>query len=69
MKKNCIIKIKEEIALRNDCEIDAIECKNCRYWGYNNGKEMNSTGDSRCSIRREKTFALQFCKKFKKKEE
>lgn len=58
--------IKKEISQQINCSIEEIKCKNCFYWGYNNGKEMNSTGDSRCSKRKEKTFALNFCRKFRR---
>lgn len=44
-----------------------VYCKNCFYWGYNNNQEMDSVGNSRCSNKKKKTFALQFCKKFKEK--
>ena len=41
-------------------------CLNCKYFGYNNHKPMNVTGDSICLKRKHKVHACQHCKIFEK---
>ena len=42
------------------------KCLNCKYFGYNNHKPMNDTGDSICLKRKHKVHACQHCKNFEK---
>ncbi len=63
-----IQEMKIQAAENNNCPIEEVKCKNCKYWGYNNGFCMNSMGDSKCLHPKVKgkSFALNFCKGFKK---
>lgn len=58
--------IKLEVAQKNHCEVSCVNCGRCKYWGYNNGKPMNSVGDSKCLLRKGRTWKLSFCKHFEK---
>lgn len=40
-----------------------IVCRNCKYWGYNNGKPMNAE-ESQCLRLKRRTHACQYCKDF-----
>ena len=63
-----IEEIRIQAAERNLCLMEDVKCINCKYFGYNNGFYMNSMGDSKCLHPKVKgkTFALNFCKGFKK---
>ena len=67
MKTITAAEIKAEVAAREGCAVDCVECYNCQYWGYNCGKSLNSVGESRCTARTKKTntWARQYCRKFK----
>ena len=41
-------------------------CLNCKYFGYNNLKPMDSLGDSVCLKRKHKVHACQHCVNFEK---
>lgn len=44
-------------------------CYNCKYWGFNCGKILNSQGVSRCTKRKKDwTWASQYCRGFVPKE-
>ncbi len=50
-------------------QVDTVRCYYCRKWGWNRGKDMTSTGESRCSERewpKAKTGSYQWCKKFER---
>lgn len=58
--------IKKEIAdkqCNGDC--DKIKCRNCIHWGYNNGKAVNSMGESLCLARKKKVFLYNFAEHLK----
>lgn len=44
-----------------------IICRDCIYWGYNNGKPMNDVGESRCLRLKRRTHACQYCSGFSSK--
>ena len=63
---------KEQLAQRREsiaqeqglaCGND-VRCYNCKAWGYNCGKVMNSMGESRCAQRKGRTASYQWCKHF-----
>ena len=58
--------MKLVVAQKNHCEIPCVNCGQCKYWGYNNGKPMNSVGDSKCLLRKTTTWKFSFCKHFEK---
>lgn len=44
-----------------------VRCLNCKSWGWNHGKTMNSMGESICKHRSwpdRRTASYQWCKKF-----
>lgn len=44
-----------------------VRCLNCKAWGWNHGKTMNSMGESICKYRKlhdRRTASYQWCKKF-----
>lgn len=44
-------------------------CYNCKYWGFNNGKVLNSLCESRCTKRKKDwTWSSQYCRGFIPKE-
>lgn len=57
------VKIAKKIGV-NFCDL---QCNNCKFWGYNNSKPMNSLGESFCPKRKKKTFALSYCIRFEKR--
>lgn len=59
--------IKKEISENKHCEEFRIKCKNCKYWGYNNGKVKNSYGDSKCLLLKKEVYGLSFCRNFAEK--
>lgn len=61
-----VIEIKQNISTATGCDCNDIKCKNCVHWGFNKGYVMNSMCESRCTRLKHKTWALQFCKCFKK---
>lgn len=45
-------------------------CYNCKYWGYNCGKVLNSRCESKCTKRKKDwTWASQYCRGFIPKSE
>ena len=46
----------------------SIICRDCKYWGGNNGKKINSVGDSRCLKLKRITHAMNYCNNFKLRE-
>lgn len=38
-----------------------IMCKNCKHWGGNNQKVINSTGCSKCLVLKKMAHACQHC--------
>ena len=44
--------IREELANRYNLEIRNICCYQCKYWGFNCGKVLNSYCESRCTKRK-----------------
>lgn len=46
----------------------SIVCRDCKYWGGNNGKTINSVGDSRCLKLKRITHAMNYCNSFKLRE-
>ena len=45
-------------------------CYNCKYWGFNCGKVLNSQSESRCTKRKKEwTWASQYCRGFALKSE
>ena len=47
MKKISAMEIKAEICLAQNCRVDAIKCRNCKKWAYNNGGVITSVGSSK----------------------
>ena len=61
--------IKKELAERYEVEERQVQCYNCRYWGFNCGKVLNSRCESRCTKRKKDwTWASQYCRGFVPKE-
>ena len=63
--------IRNELANRYGYE-DArkVCCYNCKYWGFNCGKVLNSYCESRCTKRKKDwTWASQYCRGFVPKSE
>lgn len=60
--------IKAIVAEGQNCAIEEVCCRNCKYWGWNRGKVMNSMGECRCYHRKDraKTWSRQFCRGFEK---
>lgn len=47
----------------------SIICRDCKYWGGNNGKAINSVGDSRRCLKLKRiTHAMNYCNSFKLRE-
>ena len=42
----------------------SIVCRDCKYWGGNNGKVVSSTNDSKCLKLRRKVNAMNYCNSF-----
>ena len=58
--------IRNELANRYGYE-DArkVCCYNCKYWGFNCGKVLNSYCESRCTKRKKDwTWSSQYCRGF-----
>ena len=66
MKKISAMEIKAEICLSQNCGADAIKCRNCKKWAYNNGGVITSVGSSKCNRHKRKTDSYQFCREFEK---
>ena len=63
--------IRNELANRYGYE-DAhkVCCYNCKYWGFNCGKALNSQCESRCTKRKKDwTWSSQYCRGFVPKSE
>lgn len=62
--------IRNELANRYSYEdTRKICCYNCKYWGFNCGKVLNSRCESRCTKRKKDwTWASQYCRGFVPKE-
>lgn len=48
-------------------DLSHVRCLNCKSWGWNCGKTMNSMGESICIHRKwpdRRTASYQWCKKF-----
>lgn len=57
--------VREDIA--KNCGLECgkdVRCYHCQNWGYNHGRAMNDVGESRCSVRKDKTASYQWCKHF-----
>lgn len=63
--KEQLAAIRENLAVNQGLKCgENVKCYHCKLWGYNRGKVMNSMGESRCAIRKERTASYQWCKKF-----
>ena len=51
-------KIKEIKIMTNEVKI---MCKNCKHWGGNNQKVINSTGCSKCLVLKKMAHTCQHC--------
>lgn len=66
--KEQVTQTREDLAAAygyTDCTY--IRCLNCKAWGWNHGKTMNSMGESICKYRKwpdRRTASYQWCKKF-----
>ena len=62
--------IQKELANRYNLEIRNVCCYQCKYWGFNCGKVLNSYNESRCTKRKKDwTWARQYCRGFVPKAE
>lgn len=46
-----------------------IICRDCKHWGFNNGKPMDSVGNSKCLKLKYKTHACNYCRSFEANKE
>ena len=66
--KEQLEQIRADIAVAQGLQqADTVRCLNCKAWGWNHGKTMNSMGESICKYREwpdRRTASYQWCKKF-----
>ena len=62
--------IRRDLAEKNGLKKaeKSVCCFNCKHWGYNCGKVLNSQCESKCQLRKENTCSSNWCKKFEVEE-
>lgn len=55
--------LKKELAEKNHCKMIKVCCYHCKYFGYNNGLDLNSVGSAKCEKLKKKVHATQVCRK------
>lgn len=63
--KEQLEQMREDLAKSQGLECGKdVRCYHCKKWGYNCGKVMDSMGQSKCAMRKDKTASYQWCKHF-----